>query len=229
MDKAHTVKRIVCLANSRKLNGSCIAGKELLPDGTTGSWIRPVSARGHEEVSLSECRCTDNSIPQVLDVIEVPVVSPKPRDYQQENWLLDRERRWIKRHSISTGELSAMSDPTNTLWTNNHSTYHGLNDRVPEVDANDFRNSLYLIRVDSLQLRVFAPGADFGNDKKRVQGRFPYNGTEYSLRVTDHDYEYEYVQQPVGLYAIGQCFLTISLGEPYEGYAYKLIAAVIEL
>ena len=178
---------------------------------------------------MSECRCSDNSIPQVLDVIEVPLVSPKPRDYQQENWLLDSERRWIKRHSISTGELSALSDPINTLWINNHSTYHGLNDRVPEVDANDFRNSLYLIRVDSLQFRVFAPGTDFGNDKKRVQGRFRYNSTEYSLRVTDHDYEYEYVQQPVGFYSIGRCFLTISLGEPYEGYAYKLIAAVIEL
>lgn len=111
MDRVHTVKRIVCLANSRKLHGSCIAGKELLSDGSTGSWIRPVSAREHEEVSLSECRCRDDSIPQVLDVIEVPLINPKPRDYQQENWLLDREHRWIKRHSISTDELPAMSDP----------------------------------------------------------------------------------------------------------------------
>ena len=223
-----SIKRIVCLANSRKLGGSCIAGKELLSDGTTGSWIRPVSAREHEEVSLSECRCTDNSIPQVLDVIEVPVVSPKPRDYQQENWLLDRKRRWIKKHSISTGELSAMSDPTNTLWTNNHSTYHGLNDRVPEVDANDFRNSLYLIRVNTLDIQVFVPSAAFGSGAKRVQGLFQYNGVCYSLRVTDNDYEYTYLQRPEGHYQIGPCFLTVSLGEPYKGFAYKLIAAIIK-
>ena len=31
-----TVKRIVCLANSRKLSGRCIAGKELLQDGRAG-------------------------------------------------------------------------------------------------------------------------------------------------------------------------------------------------
>ena len=44
------VKRIVCLANSRKLGGRCIAGKELLADGVSGSWIRPVSHREFEEV-----------------------------------------------------------------------------------------------------------------------------------------------------------------------------------
>ena len=178
---------------------------------------------------MSECRCTDDSIPQVLDVIEVPVIGSKPNNYQQENWLLDPKHRWSKAHTVPRSALIAWTDPIETLWTNGHSTYNGLNDRIPEADASALRTSLYLVRVDSLQLRVFAPGTDFGNDKKRVQGRFRYNSTEYSLRVTDHDYEYEYVQQPVGFYTIGRCFLTISLGEPYEGYAYKLIAAVIEL
>jgi len=45
-----TVKRIVCLANSRKLQGRCIAGREIV-QGKPGAWIRPVSAREHEEVS----------------------------------------------------------------------------------------------------------------------------------------------------------------------------------
>jgi len=30
------VKRIVCLANSVKTGGTCIAGRELLPDGQYG-------------------------------------------------------------------------------------------------------------------------------------------------------------------------------------------------
>ncbi len=49
-----TLKRIVCLANSRKYSGRCIAGKELLADGRPGRWIRPVSARENEEVSEHE-------------------------------------------------------------------------------------------------------------------------------------------------------------------------------
>ena len=44
------VKRIVCLANSHKLTGRCVAGKELR-DGRSVTWIQPVSARENEEVS----------------------------------------------------------------------------------------------------------------------------------------------------------------------------------
>ena len=39
---------------------------------------------------------------------------------------------------------------------------------------------------------------------------------------------WQYLRQPNGTYQIGESFLTISLGEPYRGYAYKLIAAIIE-
>ena len=39
-----TVKRIVCLANSRMPGGNCVAGKEVLVGGKIGGWIRPVGA-----------------------------------------------------------------------------------------------------------------------------------------------------------------------------------------
>jgi hypothetical protein len=48
-----TVKRILCLANSRKLSGRCLAGKEF-GGNDIGTWIRPVGAREHGEVSEYE-------------------------------------------------------------------------------------------------------------------------------------------------------------------------------
>ena len=45
-----TVKRIVCLANSRKLHGRCVAGREWDGD-RVGPWLRPVSARAGQAVS----------------------------------------------------------------------------------------------------------------------------------------------------------------------------------
>ena len=76
------VKRIICLANSRKLSGRCIAGVEISRYGSAAGWIRPVSAREHEEVSEHERQYEDGSDPRVLDVIDIPFVTPRPKGYQ---------------------------------------------------------------------------------------------------------------------------------------------------
>ncbi len=222
------IKRIVCLANSRKLSGRCIAGKEIREDEQVGDWIRPVSARESQEVSEWERSYEDGSDPRVLDVIEVPVLNAQPKDYQQENWLLDPEQYWKKVRNVTTNELTQFIDPVAPLWINGDSTVNGQNDRVPILDAKSLSHSLRLIRVNALELYVSQPGKDFGNHRRSVQGRFQHDGTDYWLRVTDPIYERQYLQQPNGMYQIGERFLTVSLGEPYRGYAYKLIAAIIE-
>lgn len=90
------VKQIVCLANSRKLAGRCIAGREWTTESGAGDWIRPVSERKNREVSEYERQYEDGSDPQVLDIVQVPVLKPQPDGYQRENWLLDNEYYWEK-------------------------------------------------------------------------------------------------------------------------------------
>ena len=78
-----------------------------------------------------------------------------------------------------------------------------------------------------MQLIVFKPGEAFGNNKRRVQGRFSHAGKEYALWVTDPHVERRYLAKLDGSYGVGECYMTISLGEPYQDACYKLIAAVI--
>lgn len=220
------VKRIVCLANSRKLHGRCVAGREWI-GGRAGPWIRPVSNREHQEVSEYERQYEDGSDPKVLDVVDVPVIEPRPCGFQSENWLLDPKYYWEKSGRLSWFELPALADPVAPLWLDGHSTYDGRNDKIPLEVADSVADSLKLIHVDGLELSVFKPGEAFGNNKRRVQGRFRHAGNGYGLWVTDPVYERRYLGKLDGDYRIGECFLTVSLGEPYDGACYKLIASVI--
>jgi hypothetical protein len=221
-----SVKRLLCLANSRKLSGRCVAGKVIVQKGG-GEWIRPVSDRPSQEVSESERQYRDGSDPRVLDIIEIPLLAHQPKSYQDENWLLDPKSYWVLVGRSNWSELQAFSDDPPALWLNNSSTYSGSNDRVSLADSAALDCSLYLLHLDRLALRVFAPGVDFGNPKLRVQAVFSHRGTKYSLWVTDPVIERTYLLKREGDYDIGECFVTVSLGEAHEGFCYKLVATII--
>ncbi len=229
MTHSANIKRIVCLANSRKSNGRCIAGKEILDDGSIGRWVRPVSVRESEEVSEDERQYEDGSEPRVLDVIDVPLLDARPKYFQQENWLLDSDQYWERVCRVARNELPQLIDPVAPLWSNGSRTFNGQNDRIPLSVARSLNSSLRFIRVAKLELSVFQPGKDFGNLKRRVQGRFRYGDADYWLWVTDLEYEQKYLQLPDGNYQIGRCLLTVSLGGSHsDDYCYKLIAAIIK-
>lgn len=223
-----TVKRIVCLANSRKLSGRCVAGKELSLEGQSIGWIRPVSAREDAEISEYERQYEDGSDPRVLDIIDVPLLSARAHGYQQENWLIEPQEYWVQIGRAAWADLQRLADPVEPLWINGHSTYNGLNDKIPLGLAGALTSSLRFVHVDRVTLVVFKPGEAFGNSKRRVQGRFRHDGTEYRLWVTDPLYERAYLKKEDGTYEIGESFLTVSIGEPYNQECYKLIAAIIE-
>ncbi len=223
----YSLKQIICLANSRKLRGRCIAGREWSEEQGAGSWIRPVSARANQGVSEYERQYKDGSDPRVLDIINIPVLEPQPKGYQTENWLLDPNCYWEKTGTLSPRELPELVDPIAALWIDGQSTYHGQNNKILLESADRVADSLRLIHVKRMNLAVFKHGEAFGNPKRRVQGQFTHADTEYKLQVTDPTYERAYLAKPDGSYNIGECYLTISLGEPFKGTCYKLIAAII--
>jgi hypothetical protein len=219
------VKTIICLANSRKISGRCVAGKEINGNGI-GGWVRPVSARPTGELSEEERRFQDGQHPELLDVVHVPMVEPRPSGFQAENHLIDARYYWVKEREAAWAELEAAVDPVSPLWDNRSSTYNGLHDRVDEASANQLGSSLRLIAVNDFSVSVGIEGAAFGNAKRKVRGRFSLEDEEYRLAVTDPVVERQLLACPDGVFTVGNAILCISLGEPWDGYAYKLIAGI---
>jgi hypothetical protein len=223
---APLVKRIVCLANSRKMSGRCVAGRELV-NGVPGGWVRPVSDRPHEEVSLEEQRYENGGMPQLLDIIDIPLVAARPGAHQPENWLLSPDFYWVKQGRLDAGSLQSLLDPPAPLWAGGIDTRKGRNDEIPVAWLPGLGGSLRFIWVQSLQVEVLRPGADFGNPKRRVQAQFSYSRVEYRLWVTDPQAEERYLALPDGVHRAGPSYLTVSVGEPFGDSCYKLVAAVI--
>ena len=170
----------------------------------------------------------DGSDPRLLDILDIPLQKHQPEDYQQENWLLDPEYYWRKVAKYSWNDLQQLSVKDGTLWRNGDPSYNEKNDRIPLQQAKEETSSLKLIHVDKLSLHVFAPGEAFGNSKRRVQGQFCFGYNDYALWVTDPNIERAYLKREDGNYNLGECYLTVSLGEPHDSYCYKLIASVME-
>ena len=219
-------KTIICLANSRKITGRCVAGKEIA-DSKIGAWIRPVSGRPAGELSEEERRFQNGQDPRLLDVISIPMIEPRSHGFQTENHLIDDGYYWTKQREASWDDLQAALDPiVGLLWDNSSSSYNGLHDRVEEAAANKLGSSLRLIEVTDLKISVAVEGAEFGNAKRKVRGHFTFNGASYWLAVTDPVTERKYLAGKDGEFQVGPAILCISLGEPYGGYAYKLIVGV---
>ena len=70
-----------------------------------------------------------------------------------------------------------------------------------------------------------APG--HSDSKRIVRGEFNYHGAVYRLAVTDPVIEIKYLSGEDGQYEIPQAVLCVSLGDPFQGYYYKLIASVL--
>ena len=143
--------------------------------------------------------------------------------------MIDSARRWVQVGRIGWEDLPTWIDGDAPLWINGHSLREGVNDRVPVDEANRPSDSLMLIKVERLLVSVDPPKS--GKTHPVLRGKFRYNGVDYRLKITD--VEAESKSRDMGLscgeYTVRKLrYLTISLGEPFEGYCYKLIAAIIK-
>ncbi len=215
---------IVCLANSRKISGRCIAGKIV----RSNQWVRPVSSRDTEEISEYERRYENGQMPRLLDIIRIPVKEHRPKLFQTENYLIHDDYYWEKIGRFD-GSLHDLLDYPCDLWGTACSSYQGLNDRFSEQQCNNYSESLYLIKPESLKIIVRTEGQEFGNSRRKVRARFTYNHQSYLWPVTDPDVERQYLSGNNGEFILEATkhYLCVSVGLPYQGYCYKFVASII--
>jgi hypothetical protein len=223
-------KTIVCLANSRKLTGRCVAGKEW--DGCRpGAWCRPVSSRERGELTAERWYARSWRDPRLLDLIQVCLVQPRPSGCQTENHLVDSAVKWRLVGRVPPQSLLASLDhPKGPLWVNGESTSAGLNDRVHAALAERQPNSLVLVQPELLVIRINTEAANTEHARRRVRGQFSLAGYDYSLSITDPVIEEPLLRQADGFSAeLQRPILCISLSEKFvaQNACYKLIAGVI--
>ena len=229
-----TRRRIICLANSRKPNGRCIAGK-LYFQGKFGKWFRPISARDGEELSEIERFVNHNSEPALLDILEFSIIQANPSNHQTENWLINPRVSMQRVGNISAKDLMSTVDKPINLWIVGSSSKRGKNDFVPEDRIDEVKDSLYLVNPTSFSIHVLTDEF-MGRVSRQVRGEFAHYGAEYNLKITDPIIEAKYLAKSDGTFKIQDVLLTISLTEKifrprynHSAGFYKLIAGVIVL
>lgn len=216
--------QVICLANSYKLGGRCFAGR-MFRGTSIGPWVRPIGDRDGEQVLLSEIAFANGASPSLLDVVGLPLRMGRPNLHQRENWTFYPNQQWVLGESIPATPtfLDRLLSNHDDLWKNTSSSQEGLRDRVGLADLKQMPDSLRFIRPDALELEVST------QDKWRCRAHFTYQGVEYRLSVTDPVYGKDRLGEVSRVIRLGPTYLTISLGEVFHGFAYKLVAGIVEV
>lgn len=219
-------KTFVCLANSFKHGGRCVAGIELV-NGNFGPWIRPISHRPGRGLNYTERSYADGSECALLDVIEGDFHARAPDGYQSENWLITEGLRWRKVDAMDADDLApVVHNGQGPLWPHTGSTGGGHNDKIDAVNLVGLDSSLALVRVDACQFTVTAN--PFKGDKLDVRVIFTWGGQRNNLKVTDPNICHTLQNQGAGVYDAQDATMCISVGEVFaaRNEAYKLAASV---
>ncbi|MEO1607022.1 MAG: hypothetical protein AAFU34_17035 [Pseudomonadota bacterium] len=219
-------KTIVCLANSFRPGGSCVAGIEIV-DGQLASWIRPISHRQDQAISDNEKTYADGTSLQMLDVIEVAFDGHRPEHHQTENWLITNGVRWKKVGKATLGDVVGAVIPANTpLWRPAQSTYNGRHDLVSGAVAHAHDWSLALVQPETVDVDVvFNPFSE----NNEVWVSFIWANTPHKIKLTD-PVQFARFNTDVGdCYKLEQPLLCISLAHIWaqKNTASKLVAGLI--
>ncbi|GAB4276248.1 MAG: hypothetical protein Fur0025_01270 [Oscillatoriaceae cyanobacterium] len=227
--------QIICLANSIKRGGRCIAG--LKTDGS--GWLRPVSSKEHGTLDLPDYILDNYQEPQLFDIIEIECTDPRPEIHQPENWVIS-QKRWKFVGRPTRQMLRDVVNPEIQSNALSSELFGNHSDRVDYelMQQNPVQKSLAFIKPTQIIWKINETA--YG---KKYRVEFNLHNSRYNLSVTDPNGRAALENLPPGNYAAndvaltnqGDSFLfTVSLGEPFvpyqnQSFCFKLVAAVINV
>ncbi len=215
-------KYFICLANSYKHGGRCIAGIEVVPqsDGSLGivrhddgrpRWIRPVSMSANGEIPnhLAESF-------KIFSLVKLTDVEPCPDNAHTEDV-------HCTRMEICPFELSPTKDFLDQLIDTQHqAAFYFRGKSIPTTIIDRLDYSLMLIHPDNA-----CAYCDEGRENSKYRMKFTYNGSNYDFPITDPVFLEQFKKSPDSYADLDGVYLVLSLGIAFEGFHYKLVATVL--
>jgi len=218
---------ILCLANSKKHGQRCLAGVRL----DTGGWIRPVSTEEGGALFEDQYTTKCGKTAQPLDSVRIHFEEYSPKYHQPENWLISKEESWeLLDSELNKPQLLAL----NTALQRKGKIFSTERNSRPKIELKGAlsTHSLTLIRPRNTQFYIET--VDSGNNQPRTE--FDFEGYHYDFPITDPRWRQRVEgDNPEDLPSVDDLnnnedvLFTISLGEAFEGYCYKIVAAIFSL
>ena len=232
---------IICLANSLKHGGRCIAG--IKTDGS--GWLRPVSGRGDGTLYEEHYTLANGEQPKLFDILQIPCQEAYPSEYHPEDWAIT-SKKWQHKGFASIKQLNKLLKKEFNVFNHSRTLLRSQSDRLQldDLKQDPLNQSLCLIRPENIHWSI---QTDEFSEKRKFRAIFELQQTEYDLSITDPlwqhqlnqlvdgEYSSEAVIENLGLenYEPENFLLTISLSGPIQPkldqphYCFKLIAAVM--
>lgn len=211
--------RFVCLANSFKEGGRCLAGIELDSNNNPifanshPKWVRPICNTLHGEVHTHLV-----SHLKTLDIIEIETTKhPDVINYQSENVFFNEN--WIDVIGrYDNNQLNSLCDDRDLIFGNRGKA-------VSEEKICNMRYSLMFIKIN--QFEVIEKSYNDSPNRSKTRLVFLFKDNKYDLPITDPVFLHRYQLNPDYLSDHNQLFVSLSLSVEWLGWYYKLIAGIL--
>ena len=215
-------KHFICLANSYKHGGRCIAGIEVVPqaDGSLAivrhddgrpRWIRPVSMSANGEIPnhLAESF-------KIFSLVKLYDVEPCPDKAHTEDV-------HCSRMEICPLDLFPTKSFLNQhLDTQHQAVFYYRGKAIPATIIDRLDYSLMLIQPENVSAYC-----DEERENSKYRMKFTYFGSNYDFPITDPVFLEQFKKNPEKYTDLKGVYLVLSLGMEFEGFHFKLVATVL--